>query len=615
MKKILSVIIITIFIACNFLQIRDQKNYIKADSLSDTNDNDLGSVCSKTLYALSESIKDPDVGTTGGDWSVICLARGENPPAGSEYFDHYLKNAEKSIKQMSESSGRNNGSLHRAKSTENSRIILALGAIGTDPQNISGINIVKPLEDLEWVKKQGINGVIYALIAIDSCSYPYPDELHEKLINMILDNQLSDNGWSLDSTSADPDITAAAVQALSGYTYRPEISSAVNKGIACLSSLYKKYFENESIRNSETLSQIITACSCTGIDPDTDSAFIYNGVSVLSELLSYYDPESCFFRHIKTGNSNSMATDQALIALISYERMRKGMQGIFDMNEINNYSPYPEVTGTSLDIHDGLKLRIYLKSEENSSFSAVKLFSITAGSELFSAESEDIICHSVNRHLNIISVPIKYSCLNDILEIRIYHTDPSYYESTEFSINNYLHKVISSTDDENIKNISSYLIELGADLSLYAANSSSANQNISPDSDENTSVPEFVTEEKPVIIMDIPDSIKYLGTDMTIDSNIKVRHRFQSDDPSENVGDSTDNSNSGNIFFTEYILNDTGFYKGIENKDQFGIIYFSATDYLSNVWRNTQNIYLKKLCCSLYNYEKSVYDYHTGTNQ
>ena len=41
-------------------------------------------------------------------------------------------------------------------------MILALGAIGRDPRDVGGYDLVKPLGDFDAVIKQGMNGAAWA---------------------------------------------------------------------------------------------------------------------------------------------------------------------------------------------------------------------------------------------------------------------------------------------------------------------------------------------------------------------------------------------------------------------------------------------------------------------
>ena len=122
-------------------------------------------VQSSAAFMLS-SVKSPEVGSIGGEWAVIGLARsGYSVPA--DYYDEYYTRVEKYVKNCS-------GVLHERKYTEYSRVILALTAIGRDPSKVAGYNLLTPLGDFEKTIWQGMNGPIWALIALDSGNYDIP---------------------------------------------------------------------------------------------------------------------------------------------------------------------------------------------------------------------------------------------------------------------------------------------------------------------------------------------------------------------------------------------------------------------------------------------------------
>ena len=86
-------------------------------------------------YMLS-AVKAPEVGSIGGEWAVIGLARS-GYPVPANYFDDYYARVEKYVKDCA-------GVLHERKYTEYSRVILALTAIGRDPANVAGYNLPDP---------------------------------------------------------------------------------------------------------------------------------------------------------------------------------------------------------------------------------------------------------------------------------------------------------------------------------------------------------------------------------------------------------------------------------------------------------------------------------------
>ena len=119
---------------------------------------DLEKRINKTVIYLQKHVKEPQISSVGGEWAVIGLARsGAKVPAA--YFTDYYEIVEKEIRKKE-------GILHSRKYTEYSRVSLAMMAIGADPSNVGSYDILKPLLDTEKVLYQGINGPVWALIAL-----------------------------------------------------------------------------------------------------------------------------------------------------------------------------------------------------------------------------------------------------------------------------------------------------------------------------------------------------------------------------------------------------------------------------------------------------------------
>lgn len=275
----------------------------------------------------------PTVGSAGGEWVVIGLARsGRDVPTG--YYDNVVQYVRENINEKEQ--------LHRAKSTDNARVILALTAIGCDVTDVDGHNLLMGLTDMTYVKKQGINGPIWALIALDSHGYAIPANdsaaeqvTREALITYILDAQLADGGWALFGTSADPDITAMALQALAPYySTDAAVNAAVDHALDRLSALQADsggYGSWGSV-NSESCAQVIVALTALGIDPHTDARFIKNGCSVLDALAAFsVDGGFC---HVMGGGVNGMATEQSYYALAAYYRFTENKTSLYDMRDV-----------------------------------------------------------------------------------------------------------------------------------------------------------------------------------------------------------------------------------------------------------------------------------------
>lgn len=272
----------------------------------------------------------PSVGSIGGEWMALGLARsGRTVPEG--YYDAVVKYVKDNIDS--------NGRLDKNKATENARIILALTAIGKDVTNVDGHDLLAGLNEMSYLSKQGINGAIFTLIALDSHSYtPAGDVTRDKLVQAILDAQISsDGGWSLDGKNADVDMTAMAIQALAAY-YKSNSSAkkAVDKGLSWLSSVQQNDggFTSWGAANSESCAQVIVALTALGIDPTKDSRFIKNGVSVLDALCSFA-VNGGGFKHLATETSaNGMATEQGFYALVAYYRLLNGQTSLYDMTDV-----------------------------------------------------------------------------------------------------------------------------------------------------------------------------------------------------------------------------------------------------------------------------------------
>lgn len=309
---------------------------LKKDSIEGFDD-----AYTKTAEYLSELVQTYgiQVGSIGGEWLAIGLARAD--VMTSEQKEAYYKNVEQYVRENINDAQQ----LHRSKSTDNSRVILALTAIGRDVTDVAGHNLLAGLADLDYVNRQGINGAIWALIALDSHDYEIPDvsvqgtrATRENLIASILGAQLADGGWNLSDPDADSDMTAMAIQALAPYySTDSSVKTAVDNALQCLSDIQNSnggYSSWGSI-NSESCAQVVVALTSLGIDPAEDSRFIKNGNSVLDALLGYYVNGGGFKHTDGESEINAMATEQGFYALVSYSRMIEGKSSLYDMSDID----------------------------------------------------------------------------------------------------------------------------------------------------------------------------------------------------------------------------------------------------------------------------------------
>lgn len=290
---------------------------------------EINEVLVQTQNYMYQNLKNPGF---GDEWYIFNLARGEaNVPQA--YYDSYYKNLVNQLRSM-------NGVLHKQKYTEYSRVIIALSAIGKDARNVGGYNLVEKLYDFDKVKWQGINGSIFALIALDSNDYNLPEGIinsRQKMIDFILSKQLSDGGFALSGKKGDVDVTAMALQALSPYTNQLAVQETVDKALQFLSDAQQNDggYSSGSIANAESVSQVIVALTSLGIDPRLDARFLTEeGQWTMANLLTFFNSKDGAFRHTVNDDTNSMATEQAALALLSYERYVKGQSKLYDMSDI-----------------------------------------------------------------------------------------------------------------------------------------------------------------------------------------------------------------------------------------------------------------------------------------
>lgn len=293
---------------------------------------------------IAETVKKPTLGSIGGEWAVIGLARsGYAVP--QNYFDDYYKGVEEYVKNC-------NGVLHERKYTEYSRVIVALTAIGKDPANVGGYNLLTALGDYENTVWQGLNGPIWALIALDSGNYEIPHNAaaktqasREMYLQAILEAQLADGSWALSgktATASDVDMTGMALQALSNYQDKAEVKAATDKALNWLSSVQNEQggFSSWGEANSESVVQVIVALTALEIPLD-DSRFVKDGHSLLDNLLSFYTPGKGFL-HVKSGGGNSpMSSEQGLYAMAAIKRANAGQTALYDMSDVKK-SATPE---------------------------------------------------------------------------------------------------------------------------------------------------------------------------------------------------------------------------------------------------------------------------------
>lgn len=293
------------------------------------------------------------------DWETIGLVR-----AGKEIPSSYLKQLKATIKEEITNGLKN----EQFKITDAERLAIATAAIGKDPQDIYGHNLIgliynspdrtmwdDTIEDT--MTYQGNNGLAFALIALDSKNHTIPEDARwsrQAIINELLRTQLDDGSWSLNELypSSSVDVTAMALTGLAPYKNQSEVKDALDKAVHYLSETQgaEGGFDGGSSVGgitSEATAQVIIGLTAYDIDP-TSEKFTKEGINLIDHLISYQTNEGGFAHSHDNPSSDNMATEQALQALVAFELFVNGEGRLYDFSSTNAIIQ-PEITEETND--------------------------------------------------------------------------------------------------------------------------------------------------------------------------------------------------------------------------------------------------------------------------
>lgn len=318
---------------------------------------------------IQSAVSAPVVSYLFGEWAVLGQAR-----AGVELSDAYIQAYYDKVvayvrKNMGADGVLRDPESHNPAITDNERIALALTAIGKDPANVSGKNLLAALQDKDIMKvtdtsDTDINGLVMGLLALNSRNYTSDTSW---LVQAILGQQNADGSWSASADTksvGDVDMTAMALQALAPY-YKDggneTVNTAVNKALQWLSDKYK----GTGYTSAESCAQVVIALSALNLDANTDARFTKTvegkTLSVLGNLLQYRVAKSGGFKHQFADKAvNEMATEQALCAMAAYARFTEKANALYDMTDAACAHRFGEwkVTVAATCTKDGVSRRI-----------------------------------------------------------------------------------------------------------------------------------------------------------------------------------------------------------------------------------------------------------------
>jgi len=247
------------------------------------------------LFANTQS---PAVGSVGGEWAVIALSRANI--SAENFYENYLTALGNEL--AFDIPPGSNWNLSGVADFQ--RITLALSALGIDATDFNGRDLTAGFGT------NPLTAAIFSLIALDSRAYSGD---RTQYINAILNAAKPGGGWGIGSVSA-VDLTAMAIQALAPYYNN-------NANVAVAVDLALEWLNAQTVKDAEGNAQSIIALSALGIDAK----------SYVDALLEFLDPQTGGF--LRGVMINRIATEQAALALVAYDRFLSGGNRLFNMND------------------------------------------------------------------------------------------------------------------------------------------------------------------------------------------------------------------------------------------------------------------------------------------
>ena len=319
---------------------------------------DLDDIYKAVINRLSDS-----EAVLGNEWKAIGLA------VSGEYSESLRAEMIKKIAEYAQTAV--DGKLDERRCTENAKEAITAAALGYDPTDIGGVDLLAALADKDYVSKQGITGYIWANIAYMAVGReaPYTDEL--------LSFRLDNGAFSYDGETADVDITAMVLTALRG---QKNAEQAVIEGY--------NWLLNADYKSSESISQFIIALS-SNAELLLDNVDGLSEINILMQISDYYLGNG-EFAHVQGGSFDGMATEQALLALTAAKKASgEGHYALYDFTNTKlipyEYIPYVIDDTSSEDDTSGDSST---ESSENESSAASSEDDTSGDSSTESSENE-----------------------------------------------------------------------------------------------------------------------------------------------------------------------------------------------------------------------------------
>lgn len=296
-----------------------------------------------TLKATSNyyySLPDVSTPTYQSSDAVLNFARS-NYAVSKDYYTTFYKDVERELKKQKGQFSGSPGAL--------SKIILAITAIGKDPKNVAGYNLINLLGDKlvagKAAKSLYITDYLYVLRALEAKDYSFPtgakyaDFSRKSMVDYLVSTQFENGGfsWAEDvENGVSVDMAAMVLSALANYDSDPAVKASIRKGLDYMSSQltdvagYSPWGGN----SVDSQAQVVIALTENGINPKTARSFIKNGQWAVSNMLLNFDATTGGFKITPDQKSPQLfATTSAMLGLVAYDRYASDKNTFFDLTD------------------------------------------------------------------------------------------------------------------------------------------------------------------------------------------------------------------------------------------------------------------------------------------
>ncbi|MCL2840231.1 MAG: terpene cyclase/mutase family protein [Defluviitaleaceae bacterium] len=274
----------------------------------------------------------PLVGSVGGEWAVLALARAGRVTADDAWVQGWLTDVERMLLEVDRLTREGHNIQHPPSAgtfpsgmrrwTDFQRLALALGSVGFNAADFNGRDLTAVYSTFVSVDERHalnmtINADAFALIALNAI--PHERDSMD-FIDWILASQNPTGTWAFGRLEIDT--TSMVVQALAQYyDDNAEVRMAVDLAL--------DWLRRQTFSDPESTAQMIVALTALGED-FAEEALVY-----VQWLLQWFDEESGGFRRSNSDDMiDPMSTEQGAYALVAYWRLVNGMTWLYDMSDM-----------------------------------------------------------------------------------------------------------------------------------------------------------------------------------------------------------------------------------------------------------------------------------------